>query len=136
MLKITGLDHFVLRVLDLERALGFYRDLLGLPVLFLDEFRAGVRPFVSVRVGEQLLDLVPDPNFDSEAGARSGGYLHCCFQIDGSLDDVIPFLTGHGVKLLDATPSVRMGATGWGRSIYISDPDGYAVELKERSQAG
>lgn len=136
MLKITGLDHFVLRVRDLERSLAFYHELLGLPLLFLDEYRAGVRPFVSARVGEQLLDLVPDPNYDAEAGGRVGGYLHCCFQIEGSLDDVIPVLVEHGVKLLDATPSVRMGATGWGRSIYISDPDGYAVELKERNQPG
>lgn len=130
-MQISGLDHFVLRVADLERALGFYRDILGLPVLFMEEFRAGVRPFVSVRVGEQLLDLVPDPNYDAAAGARAGGYLHCCFQVQGSLDDVIPQLTAQGVELLDPQPAVRMGATGWGRSIYIRDPDGYVVELKE-----
>jgi len=134
MIQVRALDHFVLRVRDIERALGFYRDLLGLPVLFLDEHRAGTRPFVSVRIGAQLLDLVPDPNFDAAAGAASGGYLHCCLEIDGSLDEAIVFLNEKGVMLLEEAPAVRMGASGWGRSIYAADPDGYMVEFKERSR--
>ncbi len=135
MISVTALDHFVLRVKDLDRALGFYRDVLGLPVLFLDEFRQGLRPFVSVRIGEQLLDVVPDPNYDAEAGARAGGFLHSCARIAGSLDAAIPFLKEKGVELLEDTPVVRLGATGFGRSLYVRDPDGYMVELKEETAA-
>lgn len=133
MIRIRGLDHFVLRVRDLDAALGFYHGVLGLEVLFLDEFRAGTRPFVSVRIGTQLLDLVPDPSFDPEAGARAGGFLHSCVEIDGSIEDAVAHLEAKQVRLLDAEPAMRMGATGWGRSIYAADPDGYVVELKERS---
>ena len=135
MISVTALDHFVLRVKDLERALGFYRDVLGLPVLFLEEFRAGTRPFVSVRIGEQLLDLVPDPSFDAEASAKWGGYFHCCLEVAGSLDDSIAELRSHGIELLEDAPSLRMGAKAMGRSIYARDPDGYMVEFKEAAEA-
>ena len=134
MITIAALDHFVLRVRDLDASLAFYRDILGLPIQFLDEYRAGQRPFVSVRIGSQLLDLVPDPTFDPEAGKMAGGFLHFSVGVRaGSLERVIPWLKEHGVNVLEDQPMQRMGATGVGLSIYITDPDGYVVELKEHA---
>ncbi len=133
MLTVTGLDHFVLRVRDLDASLRFYRDLLRLPVLFLDEYRAGQRPFVSVRIGEQLLDLVPDSTYDPDEAKRTGGFLHFCVGIAaGHLAATVPWLDAHGVTVLEDQPVQRMGARGLGLSIYVTDPDGYIVELKEQ----
>jgi glyoxylase I family protein len=132
MIRVATLDHLVLRVRDLDRALGFYRDLLGLAVLFLDEFRRGERPFVSVRVGEQLLDLVPDPTYDPAEGLVKGGFLHLCVTFEGvDFPTLVAQLARHHVEVLDPEPVVRQGARGAGRSIYARDPDGYVVELKE-----
>ena len=50
-IKVTGLDHFVLRVRDLDRSVAFYGEALGLPIECLKEYRAGTRPFISARVG-------------------------------------------------------------------------------------
>ncbi len=134
MITVTALDHFVLRVRDLEASLGFYRDVLGLPIQFLDEYHAGQRPFVSVRDGNQLLDLVPDSTFDPDAGKTAGGFLHFCVGVPaGSLARAIPWLKERGVNVLQDQPMPRMGATGMGLSIYIADPDGYVVELKEHA---
>jgi glyoxylase I family protein len=134
MISVTALDHFVLRVRDLEASLGFYRDILALPIQFLDEYRAGQRPFVSVRIGNQLLDLVPDPTFDPDAGKTAGGFLHFCVGIQaGRLERIIPWLKEQGVNVLEDQPVPRMGATGMGLSIYITDPDGYVLELKEHA---
>lgn len=130
-LAVVGLDHFVLRIRDLDRSLGFYRDLLGLPIEFLDEYRAGTRPFVSVRVGGQLIDLVPDPSYDPEAGFLAGGFMHLCVRVNASLAAAIPWLRAQGVTVIEDTPVARMGATGMGLSIYVRDPDEYIVELKE-----
>jgi catechol 2,3-dioxygenase-like lactoylglutathione lyase family enzyme len=131
-LRVTAVDHLVLRVRDLETSLAFYRDLLGLPVDFMDEYRAGVRPFVSVRVSDQLIDLVPDANYDPEAGLRAGGLLHICLRLaQPRLSEAIPWLRARGVDLIEDTPVARMGATGNGLSVYLRDPDGYVVELKE-----
>jgi catechol 2,3-dioxygenase-like lactoylglutathione lyase family enzyme len=129
--RVAALDHFVLRVRDLEESLGFYRDTLGLPIEFLDEYRAGTRPFVSARAGLQLIDLVPDPSYDPEAGLRAGGFMHLCVRIEGTLADAIPYLRRRGVELIEEAPMARMGATGMGLAIYVRDPDGYIVELKE-----
>jgi len=132
MIRVTALDHFVLRVANLEASLRFYRDVLGLPIQFLDEYRAGQRPFVSARIGAQLIDLVPDPTYDPDAGRTSGGFLHFCVGIEaGSLPHIIPWLKARGVQVIEDQPVQRMGATGIGLSIYITDPDGYVIELKE-----
>ncbi len=135
-LSVTGLDHFVLRVRDLDRSIGFYRDMLGLPIECLDEYRAGTRPFVSARVGGQLIDLVPDSTYDPEDGMRSGGFLHLCVRVSGALErDVLPRVRAAGVEVIEDTPMIRLGATGYGPSIYVRDPDGYIVELKEDAPA-
>ncbi|HEY2387316.1 MAG TPA: VOC family protein [Candidatus Binatia bacterium] len=128
MIRIRSLDHFVLRVRDLDASLRFYRDLLGLTAENEAEYRQGVRPFVSLRVGDQLLDLVPDPTYDP---AAMGGFLHFCVTVDGALAPVVATLREHGVPFLHDEPVVRGGARGEGFSIYAQDPDGYMVELKE-----
>jgi glyoxylase I family protein len=134
--SITALDHFVLRVRDLDRSVAFYRDVLGLPIECLEEYRAGTRPFVSARIGGQLLDLVPDPTYDPSAGLQSGGFMHLCVRVKGALaDDVLPRVQARGVEVIEETPMIRLGATGYGLSIYVRDPDGYIVELKEETAA-
>jgi catechol 2,3-dioxygenase-like lactoylglutathione lyase family enzyme len=132
MMRIVALDHFVLRVTDLERSLAFYRDTLTLPILFLDEYRRGERPFVSARVGDQLLDLIPDPTYDPSDGMTKGGFVHFCVRFQAAdFDTLLAHLTARGVDVLGPEPVPRMGAIGVSRSIYIRDPDGYVVELKE-----
>lgn len=135
-IRVTALDHVVLRVQDLDRSLGFYAGVLGLPIECLDEYRTGTRPFVSARLGGQLIDLVPDASYDGPAAARSGGFLHLCMRVAGSLErDVLPYVRARGVDVIEAAPMVRLGANGYGPSIYVRDPDGYVVELKEETCA-
>ena len=131
MIKVRSLDHFVLRVRDLDASLAFYRDLLGLEILFLKEYKASERPFVSARVGESLIDLVPDPTYDPDTGKMAGGYMHCCVEVENNLAELIPFLKARNISMIDDQPVPRMGARGMGLSIYVLDPDGYIVELKE-----
>ena len=47
------------------------------------------------------------------------------------LDELIPYLQSRGIAMIDDQPVPRMGARGIGLSIYVLDPDGYVVELKE-----
>jgi len=126
------MDHIVLRVHDLDAALHFYEGLLGLDVEGRSEFSSGLRPFVSVRVGDQLIDLWPDDKYNSELGTRHGGLSHFCLRVAGNLEtNVIPQLRRAGIDLLEPNPAERFGATGYGNSIYVRDPDGYMLELKE-----
>jgi catechol 2,3-dioxygenase-like lactoylglutathione lyase family enzyme len=131
-LRVTGLDHFVLRVRDLDVSIAFYGGVLGLPIEMLEEYRAGTRPFVSARVGGQLIDLVPDPTYDGALG----GLVHFCVRVEGNLAGaVLPRARAAGVDVIEDEPMVRLGATGYGPSIYVRDPDGYVVELKEENPA-
>jgi catechol 2,3-dioxygenase-like lactoylglutathione lyase family enzyme len=129
MVNVRSLDHLVLRVRDLDRSLAFYHDLLGLAVEGLEAFRRGERPFVSLRIGESLLDLVPDGSYDP-AAAGAGGFVHFCVTLD-DLRGVLRALRDAGVRFLHEEPTARGGARGIGLSIYAQDPDDYVVELKE-----
>ena len=121
MFKVLGIDHVVLRIHDLERSLGFYRDLLG---LHIEREQASIH-LTQLRAGRSLIDLVP-------GGADAGGAPnvdHFALEIQ-PFDELKlrEFFSSHGVPVLES--GLRYGATGEGPSIYILDPDGNKVELK------
>lgn len=130
MINIRALDHLVLRVVNLDRMLSFYCDVLGCTV----ERRQEAIGLVQLRAGHSLLDLVPvDGKLGRAGGAAPGAegrnLDHFCFRVE-------PFdaaairrqLESHGVT---AGPvESRYGAEGEGPSIYVTDPEGNVVELK------
>lgn len=112
--------------------MAFYNGLLGLPIEGLEDYRNGVRPFVSARLDGQLIDLFPDPGYDRALGMRATGMFHFCLRVAGNLEsDVLPRVREFGAEILEQAPVSRLGATGFGRAIYVRDPDGHIVELKE-----
>ncbi len=129
-IRIRGLDHVVLRVADLERSKAFYRDVLGCP----EEKWQPDLGLLQMRAGSALIDMV---DINGKLG-RQGGALagkegrnvdHFCLQL-AEFDEAAlrAHLTAHGVE---PGPVVqRYGAEGYGRSMYVSDPDGNNVELK------
>ena len=132
MIPIVGLDHVVLRVRDIERTLGFYRDVLGLAV---ERELPGDVGLVQLRAGKALVDLVA---VDSQIG-RMGGVApgregrnmdHFCLDVDPfDESEIRAHLNAHGVSCGE-TSNARYGARGFGPSIYLQDPDGNTVELK------
>jgi glyoxylase I family protein len=129
--KLACLDHVVLRVPDMERALGFYRDVLGAEV----ERRLERLGMVQLRVGASLIDLV-DLNGDwlKATGAKpfapdAVNVDHICIRIEPFDEGAIEaFLRERGVVV--GEKGIRYGAQGEGPSIYIRDPFGTTVELK------
>jgi glyoxylase I family protein len=129
-ITIRGLDHLVLRVVDLERMLRFYCDVLGCRV----ERRLDHIGLVQLRAGAALIDLVPvGGTLGSQGGAapgREGRNLdHFCLRVE-------PFeaaaIQAHLARCGVAAGPVeqRYGADGDGPSIYVTDPEGTVVELK------
>jgi catechol 2,3-dioxygenase-like lactoylglutathione lyase family enzyme len=89
-MKITDADHTNWRVRDVERSLGFYRDVLGLEPFGLEEYERGEHPLVSLRVTpEFILHLRPDPAIESSSenviGARGSGQALYVRDPDGYL---------------------------------------------------
>ncbi len=120
--KVTGLDHIVMVTADVERALAFYSNALGLGGVRVEEWRRGEAPFPSVRIdASTIIDLFP--------GERSGQNIdHVCLTIDPvDLDQ----LAGSGAfEVVDGPIDGLFGAQGYARSLYVRDPDGNTVELR------
>lgn len=135
-IHIRTLDHVVLRVADLERALSFYCDAIGCVI----ERRIDKIGLVQLRAGSSLIDLVP---VDSELGRKLGAgpaeqgrnLDHFALELDVfDADAIKTHLTAHGIEMGDVAD--RYGAQGSGPSIYLQDPDGNTLELKGPAKPG
>jgi len=128
--QVLGLDHVVLRVRDIELALGFYRDVLGCSL----ERSLEEMGLYQLRAGRSLIDLVP---VESELGRMGGAppgsdgrnVDHIALRIDPfDAEALRTHLEAHGITMGEVAR--RYGAEGQGPSIYIEDPDGNTIELK------
>ena len=120
-LQVKGLDHVVLRVADMDRAIAFYEQVLGLHV----ERRLEEIGLVQLRAGASMIDLVPRTE-DEDEGRNMD---HFAVRIE-TMD--VPALSAH-LRRHGIDPGEvrrRYGAEGYGSSIYVTDPDGNTVELK------
>ncbi|NLS11880.1 VOC family protein [Vibrio sp. SM6] len=131
---LLGLDHIVLRTDDITAMRHFYQTVLGcvferaLPHLGLTQLRAG----------SALIDLV---EVNSELGRQGGkspsqngrNMDHFCLTL-APCDEaaLLAHLRHHHIPIEPTNnPFIeRYGAYGFGRSIYIRDPQGNVVELK------
>ncbi len=129
--EIQRIDHVVLRVQDLARAVSFYRDVLGCAV-------ARERPtlgMVHLHAGASMIDLISvDGALGSRggpaAGAQGRNLDHLCLRIEPFDEAALrEHLKMHGV-VVDGQVSSNLGAEGDGLSLYLRDPDGNGVELK------
>jgi catechol 2,3-dioxygenase-like lactoylglutathione lyase family enzyme len=121
MVRAVALDHIVLCVADVERALAWYVDELGLEPLRVGEWRKGAVFFPSARIdATTIIDFFPE--------APSGKNVeHVCLVIDPiDLDE----LAASDRFEVASGPSEVFGARGMGRSVYVRDPDGNLVELR------
>jgi len=121
-MRVRELDHVVLRVSDMERSVAWYRDLLGLDVVRLEEWRRGEAPFVSMRV-------TADTIIDLQLGVIDGTNVdHIALVVDEvDLDELVASgRFGSDVR----PPRPLFGARGVGAGIYVRDPDGHGIELR------
>lgn len=127
---IKQLDHIVLRVVELDRMLRFYQDVLGCTM----ERRQEDLGLYQVRAGASLIDLVPvDGKLGRAGGAAPGpegrNLDHFCLRVDPYDEAAIrAHLKAHGVE--PGESGSRYGAEGEGPSLYLRDPEGNMIELK------
>ncbi|WP_374565046.1 VOC family protein [Ideonella sp.] len=129
-ITLREIDHIVLRVVDLDKMLRFYVDVLGCRI----ERRQDEIGLVQLRAGRSLVDLVPvDGKLGRAGGAAPGregrNVDHFCFRVEPfDAEAIYQQLAAHGVP---AGPvGQRYGAEGEGPSIYLDDPEGNTIELK------
>ena len=126
----TRIAHVGIAVRDLAAILPFYRDVLGMPEVPLDD-ADGAR-IAGLAAGESLVELLEAARPDSPIGRfvekRGPGIHHICFAVD-DIDDALARCRAAGVRLLDETP--RLGAEG--KRIAFLHPSATAGVLVELS---
>ncbi len=129
---IQKVHHVGIAVRDLEAALRFYRDLLGLHVhkqSVVEE--QGVKAAL-LTVGESEIELLEPTGPDTPVGrflARRGeGLHHICFQTDDVARE-LEGLKAKGVELVDQRP--RQGLAGLICFLHPRAHHGVLVELAQ-----
>jgi catechol 2,3-dioxygenase-like lactoylglutathione lyase family enzyme len=132
-LNITGLDHIVLNVGDIDRSLTFYTEVLGLKGERVEEFKAGKVGFPSVRINAAtIIDLFPTKNGTPRAGGEknNGNLNHFCLVVENAeFASVINHLKESQITIGEG-PVSRWGARGRATSVYFLDPDGNEIEIR------
>ncbi|MFP6757685.1 MAG: VOC family protein [Alphaproteobacteria bacterium] len=122
-MNITGLDHIVFTVRDMERSCDFYRRILGMEVVtFGDDRRA-------LTFGDQKINLHQAGNeITPNARAAAPGTADVCFVTDTPIDDVLATLAEFLVEI-ERGPMPQTGARGAMTSVYFRDPDENLIEI-------
>jgi len=129
--RTPRIAHVGIAVRALDEILPFYRDILGLPEVPLDD-ADGAR-IAGLAAGESLVELLEDQSSDGPIGKyvakRGPGIHHICFAVD-DLDDTLARCRAAGIRLIDETP--RRGAEG--KRIAFLHPGATAGVLVELSE--
>jgi len=127
MVRVVSLDHLVLTVLDIPRAIKFYVEILGMQEVTFGENRK------ALAYGQQKINLHKfGEEFEPKAASPLPGSADLCFIIDGPLEEFIKHLNDNNVAILQG-PLARTGALGVINSVYIRDPDQNLIELSTYS---
>jgi catechol 2,3-dioxygenase-like lactoylglutathione lyase family enzyme len=141
---VIELRHAGIVVTDLERALGFYRDLLGLKIIrIMDEsgsYLDNLLGLKDIRVttvklspegGGAILELLlfQSPTSHNEVRRRiyETGPSHVAFTVQ-DLDGIFQKLSRMGVRF---TGPPQVSPDGLAKVAFCQDPDGAPIELVE-----
>jgi len=125
-------DHFAFRVSDLEKALCFYQDILGLKVLSktVDEDHHESFAFLELEGGNlellQLLDENNKPVPFNKSKAKQPFCPHLAIKCE-NLDELVLGLEKKKVEIVKGLLEIP-GMVKW---LYIADPDNNIIEFVE-----
>ncbi len=113
MTVLGGVDHIGVAVSDLDSALAFYRDSLGLPVVHRETVAEQGVEGVLLAVGDEHVELLRPLLDDSVIGrflTREGsGLHHVAYRVD-DIESELERLRSAGIRLIDHRP--RKGIRG------------------------
>lgn len=124
-----GLDHVMLRVLDLQRSLAFYRDILGMKVVRHTDYESGrfTNVFLSFDEATQS-SLELTYNWDqSEPYEKGRAFGHLALSVK-DVHQAVNVLQERGVTI--KTPPKQMNH-GKRTIAFVLDPDENLIELVE-----
>ena len=122
-ITILSYNHVGLAVKDLKTSVAFYRDIIGLSPLDVPDNMLAIRRWFRVAPGQELHLLLgrenPVANND-----KNGAHFSLSIPTN-SADGIEAFLKEKNV------PYHRQKRFDGAYQIYVTDPDGYVIELNE-----
>lgn len=132
MAHITKLNHVAVVVPDIEGALGFWRDALGLPLDHIEDVPSQKSEVAFLPLGDSEIELIKPTTGDSGVAKfltdRGAGMHHLCFEVD-DLDGMLERLKGKGIRLINETALSLEGRRV--AFVHPKSANGVLVELYE-----
>ena len=136
-MAIRRINHVALLVDDIDQALEFWRDVLGMEVAHVEDAPDQGAIVAFLTTGDQELELVKPTVADTGVARyldqRGPGLHHICLEVD-DLQESLSLLKTRGVRLINPEPIVGTG----GKLIAFIHPKsthGVLVELYELTGA-
>ena len=122
--------HTMLRVGDLERALSFYTEVLGMRLLRRQDYPEGRFTLAFVGYGPESEGAVIELtyNWDTDRYELGNGFGHVAIAVDDAAAACAAIRARGGKVVREAGP-MQHGSTV---IAFVEDPDGYKIELIER----
>lgn len=127
---LKRLDHFVLTVTDMEAALAFYTDVLGMEAELFEPADGSRRH--ALRFGQSKINLhQAGAEFEPKAARATPGSADLCFLTEESIAKWQSHFAACGI-VVEEGPIARTGAMGPIMSLYVRDPDGNLIEVSQQ----
>lgn len=130
---IKRIDHIAIVVEDIDKALGFWRDALGLELTHVEDVPDQQSAVAFLPTGESEVELVKPTTATSGVARylakRGPGIHHICFEVE-DITQTLAALKSKGIRLINETPVIGTG----GKRIAFIHPEsthGVLVELYE-----
>ena len=132
-MTIKRIDHIAIVVENLEKALGVYRDALGMTVTAIKEMPEQDVTMAFLPSGDSEIELLEPISAESGIAKylakRGEGLHHVCLEVD-DIAATLADLKAKGAQLIDETPNA--GAYGKIAFIHPKGAHGVLLELVER----
>ena len=133
---IIRLDHIGIAVQEMNDALKFFQDALGMNLDHIALEEGGKTRVAFMPVGGSEVELVEPQEAESGLAKflakRGEGIHHICFQVD-DIDAALARLKQHGAQLIDETPRVNASGTKYA-FIHPKSAHGVLIELYQKAE--
>lgn len=120
--------HTMLRVTDLDRAIAFYVNVLGMQLRRRTEYPGGRFTLAFLGFEGDDVELELTHNWDTDRYALGTGYGHVALAVPDAYA-ACDLVTARGGKVTRPAGPMQHGNTV---IAFVEDPDGYKIELIQR----
>lgn len=132
MTDLRKINHVAILVRDIESALHFWRDQLGLPLDHIEEVPSQASKVAFLPIGEGEVELVepidPDSGLSKYLEKRGEGMHHLCIEVN-DIQDMLEKLKENQVRLINEDPIELPGRKM--AFIHPKSANGVLIELYE-----